>query len=329
MVNEKIKTFFNFLDKLFKVPRSYKLNHVNDDSDVISKAESETRIFWIIFVLGLFLNLGGSFVISILINLTKESPRYEIIETEYGEQISNNPLPVLQNLVLILADGRSLFFYIDKILDLRIMKTHKFSYDHCGFFAYNQIDHIQTLVGTQGKLNFIHDSNFNSKKILGSHLPSKSSGFSIDSTGVRFGNWFWFIGGENTCSDSNKNNFGDKGTRNPNSYLWSTKKKKWFEGPQYYPETKYAFHYSCGIALNSSAVLFVGLLKVKYEDSSDFANYAIKNEDFPNKYVCIYNFAINTWVEQDSLKFPIRGEHSFMYDYNPACVIEQNKNAKR
>ena len=86
MVNEKIKTFFNFLDKLFKVPRSYKLNHVNDDSDVISKAESETRIFCIIFVLGLFLNLGGSFVISILINLTTESPRYEIIETEYGEQ---------------------------------------------------------------------------------------------------------------------------------------------------------------------------------------------------------------------------------------------------
>ena len=308
MACKNINRIFEYLDILFNVPRTYILRHVNDDSDIISRADSEKRIFWLFFILGFALNLGGSFVIYIFMIFEDEPTNYEIIETESGKELFGSP--VLQELVLILGDGTSLFLYMNKSLHLKITKTHKFNYDPFGFFAYYQNDHIQTLIGNQMKPNYIHDLNFNSKKIFGSDLPS---GFAEDLTGVKFGHWFWFIGGE-------KNPFGvGDMTRNPNSYLWSMNKKRWFKGPQYYSKTKYVFHYTCGIPLNSSAILFVGLKNTNNFDTT--IN--------PNKYVCIYNFDTKTWVEQDSLIFRVNDLQLMKYDYNPACVIEQNKDSSR
>ena len=165
MVYYYFETFFNCFDKICTVPR-YKLKHVNDDNDVISKAESEKRIFWIIFIFALFLNLGICFMISIFISLNKE-----INVTEYDEEIL---MPVLQKLVLILSDGTTLFLYMTKSLELKIAKIHKFNYDPCGFFAYYQNGHIQTLVGNTYELNYIYDSNFDSKAIQGKKSIFKS-----------------------------------------------------------------------------------------------------------------------------------------------------------
>ena len=67
MVCYNAQTFFNCLDKLFTVPK-YKLRHVIDDTDVISRAESEKRIFWMIFIFGLLLNLATCFMILIFIS---------------------------------------------------------------------------------------------------------------------------------------------------------------------------------------------------------------------------------------------------------------------
>ena len=84
-----------------------------------------------------------------------------------SNQPLQNDLPVLQKLVVIFGDGTALFLAMNTMLELKILKTHRFNFDKCGFFAYDAIDHIQTLVGSPGTLNYIHDSNFNSKKIIG------------------------------------------------------------------------------------------------------------------------------------------------------------------
>ena len=136
------------------------------------------------------------------------------------------------------------------------------------------------------------------------------------------------IGGELKCNDQR---YGElRGERNPNSYLWSLKKKKWLKGPQYDQKTKFAFHYSCGVALNSTAILFIGLLKIKHSpDGLSLFDIFELNEDFPNKYVCIYNFERKMWVEQESLDFTMNDIHYFTHDYNPSCVVEQNKKSSR
>ena len=56
---------------------------------------------------------------------------------------------------------------MDKSLELKITNTWKYSYDKRGFFAFATEDSIQTLVGSQGKPNYVHDFKFNSKKIKG------------------------------------------------------------------------------------------------------------------------------------------------------------------
>ena len=58
MPNSKIKyleKLTDFLDKAVKVPRSYQLRHVNDDTDVISKEESVRRLKIALVIFGNFL----------------------------------------------------------------------------------------------------------------------------------------------------------------------------------------------------------------------------------------------------------------------------------
>ena len=164
-------------------------------------------------------------------------------------------------------------------------------------------------------------------------------GFGKDSTGVRVGNWFWLIGGETYCLDfeSNCGFFTGFFSKNKNSYLWNINKRKWITGPQYHKETKYIFHYTCPLALNSSAIIFIGLEKFDLAaltlaaqtnnfDSIDFIN---KNGSFIPKFTSIYNFDTKSWIDQDSLDFTMKGDLKFEFDYNPACAIEQRKNESR
>ena len=58
MPNSKIKyleKLTDFLDKAVKVPRSYTLKHVNDDTDVVSKEESVRRLKIALVIFGNFL----------------------------------------------------------------------------------------------------------------------------------------------------------------------------------------------------------------------------------------------------------------------------------
>ena len=105
-------------------------------------------------------------------------------------------------------------------------------------------------------------------------MSVQSKGFNIDSTGVRFGHFFWLIGGESRCNEDQVGVFdaNSKGKKNKNSYIWSTKKKKWFPGPEYHRQTKYIFHYSCAVPLNVSAILFVGLQKLLNGNDDGLAN---------------------------------------------------------
>ena len=154
------------LNDFSRVPRTYKLSHINDNTDVIPKAESEKRVIWLICVLGFCLHLGLAIVISVLISLEQNQVLQEGIEM--AKLVSD--VLVVQKLAVIFGDGTTLFLAVNKSLELKVLKTHKFNYDNCGFFAYDEINHIQTLVGSSENLNYIHDSDFNSKKIQGKLL---------------------------------------------------------------------------------------------------------------------------------------------------------------
>ena len=155
--------FLVLLDTFFKIPRTYTLSHINDDTDTISRSDSERRLCLLFWWLGLCLDFGLAILIGILITL--EQNQIVRISSEM-EKITSN-VPLVQKLAVIFGDGTTLFLVMNKSLELETVKTHKFTYDKCGFFAYDEINHIQTLVGSPGKLNYIHDSDFNSKKITG------------------------------------------------------------------------------------------------------------------------------------------------------------------
>ena len=138
-------------------------------------------------------------------------------------------------------------------------------------------------------------------------------------SGVRYGQNFWVIG-------------GNLGTQMKNSYIWNIHKKKWTMGPNYNRDTQYDFTYTCGLALNSSAVLFVGVRKTVDSLPEDCISDAIDvhGRTVP-KFTIVYNFEKYAWIEQDSLTFPPDENDGYEYDYgdNRACTIDQKKNQSR
>ena len=64
-----LKTILLKLDTFFKIPRTYTLSHINDDTDTISRAESERRLCLLMGCLGLCLDFGLAILIVILISL--------------------------------------------------------------------------------------------------------------------------------------------------------------------------------------------------------------------------------------------------------------------
>ena len=80
---------------------------------------------------------------------------------------------------------------------------------------------------------------------------------------------------------------------------------------------------SCALALNSTAVLIIGLIP-----TNDFNSFHSDEEIgiLPNTASAIYNFQSNKWIEQDSL-FYENFVFGFMYDFT--CHIVQEKSKKR
>ena len=80
---------------------------------------------------------------------------------------------------------------------------------------------------------------------------------------------------------------------------------------------------SCALALNSTAVLVIGLIP-----TNDFNSFHSDEEIgiLPNTASAIYNFQSNKWIQQDSL-FHDNFVFGFMYDFT--CHIVQEKSKKR
>ena len=78
---------------------------------------------------------------------------------------------------------------------------------------------------------------------------------------------------------------------------------------------------SCALALNSTAVLVIGLIPTK-----DFDSFHSDEEIglLPNRATAIYSFENNKWIQQDSLTYVV---YEFMYDFT--CHIVQEKMKKR
>ena len=157
--------------------------------------------------------------------------------------------------------------------------------------------------------------------MVGSALPIhlSNSGFNVDSSGVRFGQYFWIIGGADFCMEKVGLAYGAGGIKS--TYLWGIQKKKWFLGPNIHPDPAVILSYACPIVLNSTAILFIGLIKL---DASSLL-YA---SDSPN-ITMIFNFDTNAWTEQDSLDFTTKNIDINEYAHNPACAVDQQKTDKR
>lgn len=106
-----------------------------------------------------------------------------------------------------------------------------------------------------------------------------------------------------------------------NSQLWSISKQKWISGPSY-PKGFYALN-SCALALNSTAVIVIGLIP-----TNDFDSFH-SDEDIgllQNTATVIYNFQSNKWIQQESLVYA-NTVHGYTYDFT--CHIVQEKSQKR
>ena len=71
----KIYRFIDVANAFFTVPRAYIASHINDDSNVVKKEDSENRIIWLSVTFGILTSVGLCFIISLLISIS--SIRYE------------------------------------------------------------------------------------------------------------------------------------------------------------------------------------------------------------------------------------------------------------
>ena len=163
----KLEYYINLANNFFTVPRAYIASHINDNSNVVTKEDSLNRIIWLTIMFEAFLCCGLCFLIFLVffISSTEYQERYEIDKT-------TSKHPTQQYMQVIYGDGYSLILQMDKNFDLKIVKTNKYNYNQCGFFAFPSNDNLQTIVGSPGKLNYIHDFHFNSKKISGNFMDN-------------------------------------------------------------------------------------------------------------------------------------------------------------
>ena len=75
-----------------------------------------------------------------------------IFTTNKGK-ITKNNFPANEKLLVIYSDGSAVDFIMKKTLELKVNRLHKFQYDKCGFHAFHENGHLQTLVGMEHKRN--------------------------------------------------------------------------------------------------------------------------------------------------------------------------------
>ena len=155
-------TFYTLFNECFTLPRT-KMFHVNINTDLISKEGSEKRVIWLLTSFALFQILTFSILVITLLRSLKNNLEDKTIMYDTELDI----WPVVQKLVVIFGDGTAFFLVMYKNLELAIVQDQKFNFDERGFFAYDQINHFQTLVGNPFDLNYMHYSKFHYKKIPG------------------------------------------------------------------------------------------------------------------------------------------------------------------
>ena len=150
-------------------------------------------------------------------------------------------------------------------------------------------------------------------------------GFTPDSTHVRVGNFFWLIGGSISCSPMPAFTLSSEVlySINKNSMLWSLSKNKWLNGPDYMKGNIFSFGHTCAIAINKTAVLFIGL-------QDDYKYYFANNKaKVPNDIAIIYNFEFYSWALQDFLPFnrsvPIKHTISEYVKADTSCTVLHEK----
>ena len=108
--------------------------------------------------------------------MTNDQDVLDLISPEFEKQITKNKFPANEKLLVIYSDGSAIDFIMKKTLELKVKREYKFQYDKCGFHGFHENGHLQTLVGTQGKLNYYYNSELKFKPVLGNQIHGQCHG---------------------------------------------------------------------------------------------------------------------------------------------------------
>ena len=282
--------------------------HYLDDSDAISKEESEERIFWLLTILAAIFSTVSiamvSFRFSMMIQASEMTSSSGFTTATIPSNLTQQKLP---HVLLIFHDGtihdypvedegdqQQAYFNLPKRKKDEIEIKDDYKYErYYGYLYHNELyvfDSNRKTEMTVFQANGKHRRLKNSKLI-----PSKAKQQSF----ARVGHFIWLIGGgigsnggmgavglghEFYCSSSQK------------TYLWSIKKQTWlkFNGPDLPEHIGFSLlsDPKCVTAVNDSTVIFAGL-------------YNFNN--IPVNQVVAFHFTSQRW--QELPKVPLEDDY--------------------
>ena len=118
------------------------------------------------------------------------------------------------------------------------------------------------------------------------------------------------------------------------SVLWSLEKMGWGPGPstKKLDDNHLALINTCSLALNATAVLFIGLV---YLDPKDYAYFGMESihwyhDNGNHTTTAIYNFEFGDWYFQDPLDYDVPSlELLGLNQHKIACAIYHSKSERK
>ena len=118
------------------------------------------------------------------------------------------------------------------------------------------------------------------------------------------------------------------------SVLWSLDKMGWGPGPstKKIDDNHLALINTCSLALNATAVLFIGLVHL---DSKDFSIFSLQSihwhhDNGNHTTTAIYNFELGAWYFQEPLDYDVSNFDLLgLNQHKIACAIYQSKSERK
>ena len=118
------------------------------------------------------------------------------------------------------------------------------------------------------------------------------------------------------------------------SVLWSLEKMGWGPGPstKKLDDNHLALINTCSLALNATAVLFIGLVHIDSKDYSYFGMESIHwyHDNGNHTTTAIYNFELGDWYFQDPLDYVVPSLDLLgLHQHKIACALYHSKSERK